>query len=340
MHVALIGCGGIARDGYLPALVHVRTERVTLVDPDPVAGLTAQEYLRASGIRAVWLRDLSSVDHGIEAAIVAVPPSVLPDAIDALLTARSRPSAILIEKPLGINFAVASEMVRRVEAVASVAYMETFLHSTAYDVLLDELASARLGPVSRVALAVRGKTPPNLDVAWRGDRRCGGEVLHDWGVHSLGLALHLLNSLSALAESPEVAVSDARWMDISGRPVLLSCDMTLEGSRIDTSVRASWEGDPATLESPDLLVECERGQLSLVVQKTSGSSNWVCIESSGEIIRNLASRRYAKELFVRGVDGFLRDVRCGCVISEKYNVTLGLEALRLVDAAYNQAPRR
>lgn len=340
MHVALIGCGGIARDGYLPALLHVKPDHVTLVDPDPVAGFAAQERLQTGGLSAVWQRDLSSVGDAIEAAIVAVPPSVLPDAIDALLSSRARPSAILVEKPLGVDLAVACEMVQRIEAVTSVAYMETFLHSTAYDVLLDELASARLGAVSRIVLSVRGGTPPNLDVVWRGDRSRGGEVLHDWGVHSMGLALHLLNSLSGLGESPEVSVSDARWMGIGGRRLLLSCDMALEGSRIDTSVKASWEGGPATPASPDVLVECERGQLSLVVQKTAGSSNWVCVESSGETVRELASRRYPKELFVRGVDGFLRDVRRGYVGSDKYDVSLGLDALRLVDAAYSQASRR
>ena len=235
---------------------------------------------------------------------------------------------------------MAVEIVQQAEVFTSVAYMETFLHSTAYDVLVDEVDSGRLGNVSRLVFRVRGGTPANLDTVWRGDRSRGGEVLHDWGVHSVGLALHFLGSLLGPSAAPEVVVVDAQWKDIGDRKILTSCDMVLEGAPIPTSIRASWDGGVANPESPDVLVECERGQLSLVVQKTDGTSDWVCTEADGESVRRLASRRYPKELFIRGVDGFLRDVGRGRVVSDKYNVSLGLEAIRLMDSAYSQALRK
>lgn len=340
MHVALIGCGGIARDGYLPALLHLRPDKVTLVDPDPTAGRAAQERLRSGGVNAEWQSDLARADASIEAAIIAVPPLHLPDAVDALLASSSPPLAILLEKPLGVNSTVASEMIQRASAVASVAYMETFLHSTAYDVLLDELASERLGAVSRIVLSVRGGTPANLESVWRGDRGRGGEVLHDWGIHSMGLSLHLLRSIAGRPESVEVDVLDTCWRVLGDRQLLTSCDMQVEGSPVPTSIRASWDGTSASPESPDVLVDCERGQLSLVVTKMDGSSNWTCVETRGEAAHCLASRRYPKELFIRGLDGFLRGVRNGFVMPDKYDVAMGLEALRLVDAAYSQAARK
>lgn len=48
MRVVLVGCGGIARGGYLPALGHLRPEHVILIDPYPVAGRDAESRLRGA----------------------------------------------------------------------------------------------------------------------------------------------------------------------------------------------------------------------------------------------------------------------------------------------------
>lgn len=337
--LALVGCGGIARDGYLPAIGHLRPNSVLTYDLDPAAAEHAQTELVRFGVNAHAVSDLIAVAES-DAVIVAVPPSQLRTTVSSIAADRSD-LAILLEKPLGPTFDIARSTIEDINGNARIYYMETFLHSTAYDVLVDELGTGRLGAAQRLSCRVKGGTPSDLEHQWRGSRTLGGEVLHDWGVHSLGLALHFLGAigLGSSDTDPDVEVTASEWATFGKRRVLTSCTLNLRGLAIPVEVEASWSGPSRSMESPDVLVECERGALGLHVRKTEGSSDWTCVEHAAPgVTRILACRRYPKELFIRGVSGFLdRDNSVLPADQSKFSVGLGMEALRLADDAYNQA---
>jgi predicted dehydrogenase len=293
--------------------------------------------LRSAGVETHAVESVYEIPEPVTAAIVAVPPPEVAEAVNSLLSAQFSPPAILLEKPLGPDHQTGTAIVERGNRESQLAYMETFLHSSAYDVMLDEIATGRLAGVNSIHMAVRGSLPRDLGNQWRGDRRSGGEVLHDWGVHSLGFALHLANNAAKQLAQPTVAVANAEWMSVGTRDLLKSCGMTLDGYDADIYIDASWEGSAASPEEPDILVKCDRGDLALYVRKTDGSSDWVCVDYNDGNIRELASRRYPKELFIRGVAGFLRRTAAPSNRQDKYDIALGLEALNLADTAYSQA---
>lgn len=337
--VALVGCGGISRDGYVPAIAHLQPRAVLTYDVDLGAALRAQAELVRLGLDARAVPDVVSLGES-DSVIIAVPPSRTPEAVSSIVSARAD-RAILLEKPLATNFELARSMLEDLDESSDVRYMETFLHSTAYDVLVSELGTGRLGAVRKVRCRVKGGTPIDLENQWRGSRALGGEVLHDWGIHSLGLVLHLARTVGLGRDGTvaDVRVSDAEWARFGVRKILTACAFDVLGLNIPVEVDASWSGSSRSMESPDVSVECERGTLGLFVRKTEGSSDWTCVErqESGGI-RMLASRRYPKELFVRGVAGFLARGTDGASTEQsKFDIGLGLEALRLADSAYSQA---
>lgn len=337
--LALVGCGGISRDGYIPAIGHLRPNSVLTCDLDPLAAARAEEELTKLGVNARAVPGLESLAES-DLVIVAVPPSQVRDTVTAIMSA-STARTFLLEKPLGPTFGSARAMVDEVSEDAELRYMETFLHSTAYDVLVDELGTGRFGEVERLRCRVRGGTPIDLEHQWRGFRDLGGEVLHDWGIHSLGLVLHLTRAigLAPIDLNPDIRCVDAQWTSIVDRKLLMSCLFDVTGLDVPVEVDASWSGPTRSMEDPDVVVECERGTLGLYVRKTEGSSDWTCVEidASGRA-RMLASRRYPKELFVRGVAGFLADAAVASPAGRsKFDIDLGLQALRLADNAYNQA---
>jgi predicted dehydrogenase len=330
--VALVGCGGISRDGYIPAIAHLQPQTVLTYDVDPGAASRAQAELVRLGLDARAVSDVVSLGES-DSVIIAVPPSQTPETVSSIVSARAD-RAILLEKPLATSFELARSLLGDIDEATDVRYMETFLHSTAYDVLLGELGTGRLGAVRKLRCRVKGGTPSDLENQWRGSRALGGEVLHDWGIHSLGLVLHLARTAGLGRDG-----TDAEWARFGVRKILTACAFDVLGLAIPVEVDASWSGSSRSMESPDVSVECERGTLGLFVRKTEGSSDWTCVErqASGGV-RMLASRRYPKELFVRGVAGFLaRGANGASAEQSKFDIGIGMEALRLADSAYNQA---
>ena len=191
---ALVGCGGIAENGYLPALSLVDEARcVALVD---VRRAHAERLARRWGIATATDRFPEALEAA-EAVVLAVPNHLhVPLSLEAL----ERGRAVLCEKPLGRNVAEVERLVDAARRAGAplVAGLQIRQYPT-LRALREALPWDRLGPI-REARASYGFTmnwPAATAHAF--DRaKAGGGVLLDQGVHLLDAVCWVL-SLSKVA---------------------------------------------------------------------------------------------------------------------------------------------
>lgn len=327
--IGLIGCGQIARDGYIPALAFVRPSLVLVSDRDQAAAEAAARELEARGVRSELCQTTTDVAQNCESSIVAVAPSALEEVVREIAEAGA--PRLLVEKPLGVN----ANITRRILDIAAesrmeLSYMETFLHSSATEVLIDELNSRRLGHLKELKLSFKGGLPKSLDSAWRGRRKEGGEVLHDWGIHAFGLAVYLLGAVGVQGDLNVDSVKDVIFEEFGAREILTSCHVCFAGVNVQVSADVSWSG--VSSSGYDMQAICENGTLAISVGRKEGSSNWRCVElNSQELL--LAERRYPKELFVRGVASFISP-QLYAQKRKMFDPIIGLRAISLADEAY------
>jgi predicted dehydrogenase len=324
----MVGCGQIASDGYLPALSFLQRQ-VELFDPD----LQAAQALSKRHTNSTVLNDLRS--STATSAVVAVPPSLLRSALTDLYLVSSRVRHVLVEKPLGTSFEEANRIVEESnKAGVELRYMETFVHSSVISAMLEEISSRRQGRLESIELQFRGSIPSNLDTAWRGERRLGGEVVHDWGIHSIGLLLYLLSRLGfAPVSSSDVGVTSASWSG-STRKRLTAVSASLSHPELSIFMKCSWEPED---DRPDMILQFNRSRFELSVQKVEGRSSWTLSEfdSEGNHVFK-ANARYPKELFVRGLMAFETDLGSNDAMS----VQVGLQAMSIADEIYEQASKQ
>lgn len=331
MSLGLVGTGQIFRDGYGPAIEFLRIPTV-LFDTD--RRVLTQTCDGALGSELYTLASSLAELVGLSSRIVVcVPPAALEAVVSNISQAATPGLELLLEKPLGVSAAVSSAM-QRVASCAGVRllYMESFLHSTAIDVLIEEAQTGRLGTVTKVELAFNGNPPNDLAAVWRGSRDTGGEVLHDWGVHSLGLLAFLSRKLGFdVLDQEHMTVRDTEWLEGGSDKILGSVRVESRGLAVEQSVLVSWTKRSAY----DLLVSFSSGRyLGIQVVKVDGSSSWKAVELGPGMSETgaLAIGRYRKELFVRGLSKFASGR-----IDERFDYSIGQTAIALADEAYAQS---
>ena len=197
----VVGCGWVARDYVVPALVASANGRVVaLCDPDPAA-LAAVARVAPGAARCADLGAFLAAP-GLDAVYVATP-----NFLHAPLTvaAAAAGKAVLCEKPMATTVADAEAMVAAC-AAAGVAYATAFdqrFHG-AHRHLRELVAEGALGTVTAARVHYACWTPPDwapaTDAAagvrhdnWRADpARAGGGALVDLAPHGLDLLPYLV----------------------------------------------------------------------------------------------------------------------------------------------------
>ena len=197
----VVGCGWVARDYVVPALVASANGRVVaLCDPDPAARAAAARL--ASDAAATDDLGAFLATPGLDAVYVATP-----NHLHARLTeaAAAAGKAVLCEKPMATTLVDAEAMVAAC-AAAGVAYATAFdqrFHA-AHRRLAALVAEGALGTVTTARVHYACWTPPDwappTDAAagvrhdnWRADpARAGGGALVDLAPHGLDLLAHLV----------------------------------------------------------------------------------------------------------------------------------------------------
>jgi predicted dehydrogenase len=169
VRVAVIGGGAMGRN-HARILSHAdRAELAAVVDPSEAVRAQAVAHF---GCPAFATLD-EAIDHGMDAAVVAVPTVNHHETASRLIAAGIH---LLVEKPIAATLAEAHDMIRQAEArgvVLTVGHVERFnpairtLHETIGDEPIISIAISRVGPF-----------PPRIsDVG----------IVTDLGVHDIDL---------------------------------------------------------------------------------------------------------------------------------------------------------
>ncbi|HEX8464876.1 MAG TPA: Gfo/Idh/MocA family oxidoreductase [Abditibacterium sp.] len=190
----LIGCGWVARDYVVPALLAAPSAQlVALCDPnlEALSAIEAPGATRFSDANVFWRADFDAV-------YIATPNHLHGDLTIAAARAKKH---VWCEKPMALSLEDAQSMTSACEA-ASVTYATAFdqrFHD-AHQKLHALIAAGELGQISAIRIHYACWTPPDWVPPtqsghdnWRVDpKRAGGGAFIDLAPHGLDLAQFLL----------------------------------------------------------------------------------------------------------------------------------------------------
>ncbi len=185
IRLAVIGCGAISERGHLPAALAVPQARVAaLVDKDRARA----EKLALKHPGAVVTDDYRTVAGGIDAAVVALPPSLhAPVTIDLL----QRGVHVLVEKPMARTVTECDQMIaaaRESGTVLAVGLVRRF--RWAYRFAEQLIASGALGSIESFDVHEGGVFDwPIASPFFLKRDAAGGGVFADAGVHVIDALL-------------------------------------------------------------------------------------------------------------------------------------------------------
>lgn len=195
IRLGVIGCGGVAAIGHLPAAVASPRCRVTaLVDANRERAQALAEKFQVPRVET----DFRAVLDEVDAAIVAVPHSLHVSLGSALLAAGKH---VLLEKPLATTAAECDQLIAAAgasHATLCVGLMRRYLRHV--PVVTRLLQTRAFGPL--VSFDVQEGNvydwPVQSDSFWRRET-AGGGVLLDTGAHTLDLLLQWLGEVELLS---------------------------------------------------------------------------------------------------------------------------------------------
>jgi len=255
MRLALVGCGAVSTEYYVPALRSLPEHQVDwFVDTnEAIAHQAAEEY--GQGLTE---RDYHAVIGKVDAAIVAVPNFLHSEvSIDFLQAGRD----VLCEKPIAINVEQATRMIRAAEkSGARLAVNQPRRRFENYQATKQVISQGLLGRVKNVSYHEGQIWNWPLASSFILDKeKAGGGALIDWGPHAIDILRWIF------AGELEVL----RYLDDGLGRIESNCDATLKiittSDTIPCSLKLSRnrtlrnsiviEGENAELEVPHYLFE-------------------------------------------------------------------------------------
>lgn len=281
-HVAVLGCGRLAREVFLPLLAREAGARVVAVaDPDPAALAAAHAIAPAAQVARDW-RDALHVPD-VDTVFILLPSAQHAEAARAAITGGV---AVYLEKPIGID---ADEGRALVEAwrTAPLRVPVGVGFNYRFNPLVRQLkAQLDAGAVGRVAM-LRTTFTTHLHRAdtWRGDFDAGGGVLLDLGSHHVDLLCHLTGR-------EVLAVHGTRVRDPQRETIVLT--LQLEDGVLATCTLGSGIADNDAIE-----IEGDRGILAM--NRYAG----LTVTARGASVPGPADRLRSAISAVRGVSHLL-----------------------------------
>lgn len=216
----VLGAAGIAKTAVVPAITKARNARVVAVATRRPE--VASDWAREAGIeRVLGSYEELLADPDVEAVYIPLPNSE--HAHWAVAAARAG-KAILCEKPIAMNAAVAETVVRAC-ADYKVLLMEGFMYRfhPQHDRVRDIIASGEIGEVVEVHAHLSVNLMSPVDPAnVRFDKKLGGGALLDMGCY----VVHIARSI--FAEEPLSVLG--RWSIDDRYGVDVACAAVLEFS--------------------------------------------------------------------------------------------------------------
>lgn len=188
--VAVIGCGRIAQNAHLPALMNLKNVRVKYAC-DLISEKAELAVNKFGCETAITDYKIALNDPEVEAVWVLTPNYAhYTVTMDALRAGKH----VLCEKPITVSYPLSCEMAeeaRKQGKLLNIGVCNRYQRSVE---LIEELnASGQLGKLYHVYCSFRSfRCIPGLGGAFTTKEQSGGGVLIDWGIHFLDLILYVL----------------------------------------------------------------------------------------------------------------------------------------------------
>ena len=179
LKIAIIGCGAVFEQFYLPALKKMKLNITCCIDLD-----ISRASLFSKKLKAIPSTDYKTVINAFDAAIISLPHSLhAPFAVDLLNNGKH----VLVEKPMALNIDDCNEMINAANknnTILAVGNFRRYYKNTLW--LKEQLGSNNFGPIKRFIIKEGGvySWPVTTDSFWRIEKS-GGGVLVDTGAHTL-----------------------------------------------------------------------------------------------------------------------------------------------------------
>lgn len=233
LKVALLGCGRLGTEVFLPVIISVPgVQLATVVDPDPGVATRA----RASLPGVTWLKDWRELfDHPLpDAAVIALPSPLHAEAASALI---ERGVPLYLEKPMATSVKDAAQLLSIYErSRVTVMLGHNYRANPLFEAMAAQIAAGAVGRVEMIRTVFC--SPIRTTGGWRAGLNSGGSALFDLGSHHLDLVRFLTGE-----EISEVhATSAPATVD------RISVNLTLSGGTITSSIFAKGSADDDRVE--------------------------------------------------------------------------------------------
>jgi predicted dehydrogenase len=181
--LALLGCGRIGQEVYLPLLGRRQDVELTVVADEASDARARASRAAPKGTATVsdW-RD-ALIRDDVDAAIIALPPALHSEAACAALT---RGLHVYVEKPLATSDAGARAILGAQGSTTSFAMIGfNYRFNPLYSELRARIHNGEVGRVRIVRTIF--SAPESQRTGWRGSRQAGGGVLLELGSHHVDL---------------------------------------------------------------------------------------------------------------------------------------------------------
>jgi predicted dehydrogenase/nucleoside-diphosphate-sugar epimerase len=245
---ALVGCGAVARERYLPAFPDAKRCRLAaVVDVDMArAEAAAAAYSNAGGAEVRAATNIPAVIDEIDAAVVAVPHTVHLEVAEQLLDAGKH---VLVEKPVATTVEECDRLSAATPSgvLLAVSTVRRLFPSSIW--MKELLANGRLGRIERARWEEGGAYawPLATPSVFRRETS-GGGVLIDTGPHILDLLLWWLGPETRVVDYADDALGGVE-ADASLRLASGDASIEIEVSRLRSLPnRFTIEGSEAQAE--------------------------------------------------------------------------------------------
>lgn len=338
---AVIGCGKIAKDAHIPALI--KNPGITikyLVDIiEEKAVEIAGKHLIPNAITDY--RDILA-DKDLEIAFVCTPNNThAPISIDLLNAGIN----VLCEKPASTDYSLTKKMKEAADQnnrLLSIGVVNRF--SNTVNIIKNYIETGKLGTIYQVNCTFRShRAIPGLGGQFTTKAISGGGVLIDWGVHFIDIINYCLPYLELLSASGSTSgllgknISDYAYIDMwAGPPVhdgIYDVEDYITG-HIRTSgpsicINGAWAQN---LSKNDMSIEFLGDTGGIRLQYGSGFTFYTY--NKGVLYETTPSYK-SNDMFYDQDDDFIRS--CDKSIKNRSNIDNILISAKIIDMLYESA---
>ena len=340
--IAVIGCGRIANNAHLPALVRLENVRIKYAcDIIEKKAVLAKEKF-PSIENAITDYNVALNDPEVDAVFVLTPNYAhYTVTMDALRHGKH----VFCEKPITVNYALSCEMANEAQSRGKILNIGVCnRYQLSVEKIHDMIERGELGNVYHVYCSFRAhRSIPGLGGAFTTKSQSGGGVLIDWGVHFLDLVLYAIGGAklkNVTCDAYSEMAKDMKEYKYTRMWAEDTADVENGTNDVDDFVTGYVRTDKASISfngawaqnigGREMFVDFLGDKGGVRLDYCSLFTYW-----SGETLEGTREEYTIPDMYEREDAAFLDSCETG--IKNKSNIDNILESAKLLDALYRSA---